>query len=78
VSEYAIQSKMGARALKSLVENSLMNIMFRVEEFNKIGVKGIRFDNYPYNDKKPVLIYEDKEEQDNNYKLYRGINELEK
>tara|TARA_B110000503_G_C7100927_1_gene393718 strand:- start:235 stop:1506 length:1272 start_codon:yes stop_codon:yes gene_type:complete len=78
VSEYAIQSKMGARALKSLVENSLMNIMFRVEEFNKKGIKGIRFDNYPYNDKKPVLIYEDKEEQDNNYKLYRGINELEK
>ena len=78
VSEYAIQSKMGARALKSLVENSLMNIMFRVEEFNKKGIKGIRFDNYPYNDKKPVLIYEDTEEQDNNYKLYRGINELEK
>jgi ATP-dependent Clp protease ATP-binding subunit ClpX len=78
VSEYAIRSKMGARALKSLVENSLMNIMFRVEEFNKKGIKGIRFDNYPYNDKKPVLIYEDTEEQDNNYKLYRGINELEK
>ena len=78
VSEYAIRSKMGARALKSLVENSLMNIMFRVEEFNKKGIKGIRFDNYPYNDKKPVLIYENKEEQDNNYKLYRGINELEK
>ena len=69
---------MGARALKSLVETSILNIMFRVEEFNKNGVKSIRFDNYPYKDKgKPVLVYEGREEIDNDYKIYRGINELE-
>lgn len=78
VSKLAIQSKMGARALKSLVETSILNIMFRVEEFNKNGVKSIRFDNYPYKDKgKPVLVYEGREEIDNDYKIYRGINELE-
>ena len=78
VSKLAIQSKMGARALKSLVENSLINIMFRIDEFNNNGVHTIRFDNYPYNDKKPVLVYEEREEADGNYKLYRGIDELEK
>ena len=77
VSKLAIQSKMGARALKSLVENSLINIMFRIDEFNNKGVHTIRFDNYPYNSK-PILVYEDREETDDNYKLYRGIDELEK
>lgn len=79
MSRTARKSKMGARSLKSLVESSLINIMFRVDEFNKNGVKGIRFDNYPYNDKiTPTLIYEGREEQDKNYKIYRGIDELEK
>jgi len=79
VSKHAIKTKMGARALKSLVESSLINIMFRVNEFNKNGVKGIRFDNYPYKDENlPTLIYEGKEETDTNYKIYRGIDELEK
>ena len=68
---------MGARALKSLVENSLINIMFRIDEFNNNGVHTIRFDNYPYNSK-PILVYEDREETDVDYKLYRGIDELEK
>ena len=77
VSKLAIQSKMGARALKSLVENSLINIMFRIDEFNNKGVHTIRFDNYPYNSK-PILVYEDREETDVDYKLYRGIDELEK
>jgi ATP-dependent Clp protease ATP-binding subunit ClpX len=77
VSELAIKSKMGARALKSLVENSLINIMFRIEEFNKSGVHTIRFDNYPYRENKPILINENSEYEDNNYKLYRGVDELE-
>ena len=78
VSKLAIQSKMGARALKSLVENSLINIMFRIDEFNNIGVKTIKFDNYPYRRNKPILVFNDREEEDTNYKLYRGIDELEK
>ena len=78
VSEISIKSKMGARALKSIVENSLINIMFRIDEFNKSGVHTIRFDNYPYGDKKPILIFDDREELDTKYKIYRGIDELEK
>jgi len=78
VSKLAIQSKMGARALKSLVENSLINIMFRIDEFNNNGVNTIRFDNYPYKGNKPILVFNDREETDSNYKLYRGIDELEK
>ena len=78
LSEIAIASKMGARSLKSLVENSLINIMFRIDEFNKSGVHTIRFDNYPYGDKKPILIFSDREELDTKYKIYRGIDELEK
>jgi ATP-dependent Clp protease ATP-binding subunit ClpX len=78
VSEISIKSKMGARALKSIVENSLINIMFRIDEFNKSGVHAIRFDNYPYGDKKPILIFDDREELDTKYKIYRGIDELEK
>ena len=54
VSKLAIQSKMGARALKSLVENSLINIMFRIDEFNNNGVNTIRFDNYPYKGNNPI------------------------
>ena len=77
VSELAIKSKMGARSLKSLVENSLINIMFRIEEFNKSGVHTIRFDNYPYKENKPILINENSEYKDKNYKLYRGVDELE-
>ena len=78
VSSLALKSNMGARALKSLVENSLINIMFRIDEFNKNGVKTIRYDNYP-NRKEfyPVIIYDDREETDTNFKLYRGIDELE-
>ena len=68
---------MGARSLKSLVENSLINIMFRIEEFNKSGVHTIRFDNYPYKENKPILINENSEYKDKNYKLYRGVDELE-
>ena len=78
VAEKCHKSKIGARSIKSMIDNSVTNLMYRVEEFNKNGVKSIRFDNYPYKDKgKPVLVYEGREEIDNDYKIYRGINELE-
>ena len=51
--------------------------MFRIEEFNNNGVHTIKFDNYPHKGNKPILVFEDREETDNNYKLYRGIDELE-
>jgi ATP-dependent Clp protease ATP-binding subunit ClpX len=74
VAKLADQSKIGARSLKALVENSVTSIMFRASELNKNGVTGIRYDKYPTAEDKPMLIYNDsREEIDENYKLYRGI-----
>lgn len=78
LSKLAIKSKLGARALKGLVENSVLNLMYRIKEFKDLEVVAIRFDNYPTSeDKYPVLIKKDNTEMtDTNYKLYRGVNEI--
>ena len=62
------------RSLKALVENSVTSIMFRASELNNNGVVAVRYDKYPTAEDKPLLIYNDsREEIDDNYKLYRGI-----
>jgi ATP-dependent Clp protease ATP-binding subunit ClpX len=74
VARLADQSKVGARSLKSFVENSVTSIMFRASELNKKGVVGVRYDKYPAKEIKPILIFNDnREEIDEDYKLYRGI-----
>ena len=74
VAKLADQSKIGARSLKALVENSVTSIMFRASELNNNGVVAVRYDKYPTAEDKPLLIYNDsREEIDDNYKLYRGI-----
>jgi ATP-dependent Clp protease ATP-binding subunit ClpX len=74
VARLADQSKVGARSLKSFVENSVTSIMFRASELNKKGVIGVRYDKYPAEEIKPILIFNDnREEIDEDYKLYRGI-----
>lgn len=71
----ATKQNLGARALKSIVENSVFNLIFRSKELTSKGVKSIRFDKYPVEDYKPVLIFDDREEVDTEYKLYnRGLN----
>ena len=77
LSNLAFSSKLGARALKGLVENSVFNLMYRVKSLNERNIKSIRFDDYPLtNDKYPVLIDKNGNETiDTEYKLYRGINE---
>lgn len=73
----AIKKKLGARALKGVVEETLINVMYRAPELRKAGVISIFFDKYPMSvEVKPTLGYEDgKSEPDTHYKLYRGINE---
>lgn len=78
LSNLAIKSKLGARSLKGLVENSVFNLMYRIKEFSEREIVAIRFNDYPLNeDKYPVLITKDNKEMiDTNYKLYRGVNEV--
>ena len=76
VAEMAIKSSTGARSLKSIVENSIVNIMFRIKELKDIGVTKVKFNHYPSSkDKFPVLVFDGREEIDANYKVYRQIDE---
>ena len=77
IAEKCFKSKIGARSIKSLIDNSVTNLMYRIEEFNKMGVKIIKLDKYPYkNENHPVLVTEAGEEIDTKFKLYRGINDF--
>lgn len=73
----AIKKNLGARALKSIVEQCMINIMYRAPNLHKIGVVKIIFDKYPITAKiKPTLVFRDgKKMKDTEYKLYRGYNE---
>tara|TARA_R110002153_G_scaffold273692_1_gene445280 strand:- start:1145 stop:2416 length:1272 start_codon:yes stop_codon:yes gene_type:complete len=74
IATMANESKIGARSLKALVENSVTSVMYRASELKNNGVVGIRYDKYPAMDNKPVLLYNDgREELDDDFKLYRGI-----
>lgn len=77
VARIAIKQKLGARSIKSVVEYSVMNIMFRAPELQKKGVVKVIFDNYPIAlDKSPTLVYSDgTTHKDTAYKTYRGLNE---
>lgn len=77
VAKIAIKQKLGARSVKSIVEYSVINIMFRAPELQKNGVVKIVFDNYPISlEQSPMLVYSDgSNKQDTDYKIYRGINE---
>lgn len=75
VAKLASKSKTGARSLKGIVENSVINLMYRIEEFNEKEIKTIKFDAYPnHKDKYPLLKIQNEFMRDTNYKLYRGIN----
>ena len=75
--ELAIRKNLGARALKGIVEQSLISTMYRAPELKKLGVQKILFDKYPVSaDIKPKLLFADNTEKvDTDYKLYRGIHE---
>ena len=72
IAKMASKTKTGARGLKSIVENSLHNIMFRAPKLKENGVKTVRFNKYPTKDVDtyPVFIYTNgNEKSDNDYKI---------
>lgn len=75
--ELAVKKNLGARALKGIVEQSLISTMYRAPELKKTGVNKILFDKYPVSAKTyPKLLFADgTEKQDTAYKLYRGMHE---
>jgi ATP-dependent Clp protease ATP-binding subunit ClpX len=55
--------KLGARGIKSFIEESLINVMYRAPELKKSGIEQIRFDKYPVDDSTPpILINQEGEE----------------
>ena len=72
IAKMASKTKTGARGLKSIVENSLHNIMYRAPKLKENGVKTIRFNKYPTKDVDtyPIFIYTNgNEKSDNDYKI---------
>ncbi|MDA9225344.1 hypothetical protein N9O93_01480 [bacterium] len=79
VSQIAVEKKVGARGLKSIVENSLHNIMFRAPELRQENVEEVIFNRYPKTvDMGPVFVYTNgNSEKDRHYKIkLRGKSEL--
>lgn len=74
--EIASEKNLGARALKSIIDQSLINVMYRAPELRAWGVRGIRFDAYPINGYKPSLVFADREVSDDHYRLYRDQMQL--
>lgn len=75
VARIASKEKLGARALKGIVERSLFYLMYNAPDFHKQGIKKIKFDKYPDKDYFPTAVYDNKEEELKEYKLYRGVDE---
>ena len=72
IAKMASKSKTGARGLKSIVENSLHNIMFRAPKLKENGVKNVFFKQYPTKsvDSYPTLVYTNGNEKiDSDYKI---------
>lgn len=68
----AVEKKLGARALKSVIDQSLINIMYRAPELKSQGVLSIRFDRYPVQGYKPRLVFQNNTVEDTDYRLYRA------
>lgn len=77
VATQAHDQKLGARGLKGILENTLINVMYRAPELRKNGVNKVVFNKYPVSSSVvPVLHYDDgNTTDDTEYKLYRGHNE---
>ncbi len=68
-------SKLGARGLKTLIENTLLSVMYRAPTLRKQGVYEIEFHKYPLEATNfPLLKFDNgNTEIDTNYRIYRGI-----
>ena len=69
--DFAISQDMGARGLRQILEGCFTSIMFRAPDLEKLGVRKIFFNKYPVLSYKPTLVFDDHEEIDKYYKLYR-------
>ena len=81
VAKIAVDKKVGARGLKSIVENSLHNIMYRAPDLEEQNVKNIIFKKYPISvDLHPTFVYTNgNSEIDKHYKIkLRGNSESTK
>jgi len=67
----SMERKLGARAIRGIVENSVINIMYRARDLRDSGITKIIFDKYPDNHYKPLLVSENGEERvDTDYCLF--------
>ena len=75
IARIASESDLGARGLKTLIENTMLSVMYRAPTLKKKGVNEIEFHKYPLEETNfPLLKYENGQtEIDTNYKIYRGI-----
>ena len=75
IAKISSTSELGARGLKTLIENTMLNIMYRAPSLRKQGVTQIEFHKYPVEaNHYPILRYENGQtEIDTKYKVYRGI-----
>lgn len=68
----AIELKLGARALRSIVDASMISIYYRVPELKQAGVDTIHFSEYPGPDYQPDLIWRNGNiTKDQEYYLYQ-------
>ena len=61
----AHEKKLGARALKSVVEELLLDVQYELPTYKKEGVARVVINNDIFETKKPLLIYEETKEQSN-------------
>lgn len=75
IARISSKSELGARGLKTLIENTMLNIMYRAPTLRKQGVTSIEFHKYPVEENHfPILRYENGQTTiDTEYKVYRGI-----
>jgi ATP-dependent Clp protease ATP-binding subunit ClpX len=76
VAKKATEVKLGARAIKTIVESSLFYIMYNAPDLHNSGVVKVTFDNYPSKNYFPTITYTDgRTETLTEYTFFRGINE---
>tara|TARA_B110000444_G_scaffold256115_1_gene291824 strand:+ start:2153 stop:3430 length:1278 start_codon:yes stop_codon:yes gene_type:complete len=75
IARISAESGLGARGLKTLIENTMQSVMYRAPTLRKQGVNEIEFHKYPIEETNyPLLKFENGQTAiDTNYRIYRGI-----
>ena len=73
VAKRASSTGMGARAVKSIVENSLFYLMYNAPELQEDNVIKVIFDKYPSRIEKPMAVYANGESKHiEDYRFFRS------